>query len=219
MASIIQALRFFSRYGFSLTVLFLLAAVPSEMVGFYLSQSLAASSEMKSVLAELMTRVLIEPLATGAAIFFIESRDQGGRLSLYDSVRRSTGIYFPLATSYLLVFVMVMVGLSLYLLPGFYLLYKLMFVEYRVALQKELPMAAIRASFQQTKEQWALLLPPFAVLLVILFSSQTLIGYLLPNQEDKLPLRIMGGVLESPFMAFAVVVGYRLFSLTYRPPS
>ncbi len=219
MASIVQSLRFFSCYGLSLTALFLLTAVPSEIIGFYLHQSFATTGEVSGGFVDLVTSVLVEPLATGAAIFFIESRDQGGKLSLYDSLMKSTGIYFPLATSYLLVFVMITLGLSLYLIPGFYLLYKLMFVEYRVALKEEHPMEAIRASFNQTKGRWSLLFLPFVVLLIILLSSQTLIGYLLTSQGDDLLLQVFGGVLGSPFMAFAVVVGYRLFSLTSRPLS
>ncbi|WP_257296376.1 hypothetical protein [Endozoicomonas sp. YOMI1] len=218
MQSIVQSLHFFARYGLSLTVLFLLSAIPSEIAGFYLQQSFAGNSEISGVFADLFASVLIEPLATGAAIFFIESRDQGEKLSLYDSLIKSAGIYFQLATSYLVVFVVVMLGFSLYLMPGFYLLYKLMFVEFRVALKDESPMEAIQASFNQTKEQWSLLLP-FTVLLLTLLSSQSLISYLLMSQENVLRLQVIGGVLEAPFMAFAVVVGFRLFSLTSQQPS
>lgn len=105
MQSIVQSLHFFAHYGLSLTVLFLLSAIPSEIAGFYLQQSFAGNGEISGVFADLFASVLIEPLATGAAIFFIESRDQGEKLSLYDSLIKSAGIYFPLATSYLVVFV------------------------------------------------------------------------------------------------------------------
>lgn len=219
MAPIIQSLRFFSLYGVTLTVLFLLATIPSEIIGFYLHQSMQISGELKGGFVDLMTSVLIEPLATGAAIYFIASRDQGGNLSLYESFIKSTSIYFQLATGYLLVVLMVMLGLSLYLLPGFYLLYKLMFVEYQVVLNGVHPIEAIRASFTQTKDQWSLLFPSFMVLLVILLGSQTLISYLLNDQSNYLPWQILGGVLEAPFMAFAVVVGFRLFCLTRKPTS
>ncbi|MFK0569997.1 hypothetical protein [Endozoicomonas sp.] len=217
MLPIFQSLRFFSLYGVSLTFLFLLAAIPSEVIGFYLHQSLQGSEALKGGVVDLATSVLIEPLATGAAIYFIASRDQGGALSLYDSVLKSTGVYFQLVTGYLLVVLMVMVGLSLYLLPGFYLLYKLMFVEYRVALNKEHPIEAIRASFVQTRDQWSVLLPSFMVLLVILVGSQTLISYLLNDQGSDLPWQLLGGLLEAPFMAFSAVVGFRLFCLTSKP--
>ncbi|WP_419834174.1 hypothetical protein [Endozoicomonas atrinae] len=219
MLSIVQSLHFFARYGLSLTVLFLLSAIPSEIAGFYLQQSFAGNSEMSGGVADLFASVLIEPLATGAAIFFIESRDQGEKLSLYDSLIKSTGIYFQLATSYLIVFVMVMLGFSLYLIPGFYLLYKLMFVEFRVALKGESPMEAIKASFNQTKGQWSLLFLPFTVLLLTLVSSQSIISYLLMSQENVLLLQVLGGAIEAPFMAFAVVVGFRLFSLTSQAQS
>ncbi|USE35259.1 hypothetical protein [Endozoicomonas sp. SCSIO W0465] len=219
MLSIVQSLHFFALYGVSLTGLFLLSAIPSEIVGLYLHQSFAGSSEMSGGFADLFISVLIEPLAMGAAIFFIASRDQGGNLSLYGSLIKSMGIYFQLAISYLIVLVIVMLGFSLYLIPGFYLLYKLMFVEFRVVLKGEPPMEAIKASFNQTRGQWSLLFLPFTLLLLALTSSQYLIRYLLIDQESVLLLQIMGGILQAPFMAFAVVVGFRLFSLTSQPLS
>ena len=80
-------------------------------------------------------------------------------------------------------------------------------------------MEAIRGSFSQTKGLWSMLLMPFMVLLIILLASQTLIGFLLTSQGDDLLMQVMGGVLEAPFMALAVVVGFRLFSLSCKPLS
>ena len=86
-------------------------------------------------------------------------------------------------------------------------------------LRVSLQWRAIQASFNQTKQQWSLLFLPFAVLLFILLFSQSLISYLLMSPENVLWLQVIGGVLEAPFMAFAVVVGFRLFSLTSQRPS
>lgn|GEM_PF-5256453 len=216
MAAITQSLHFFSRYGLSLTTLFWLAVVPSEMLGFYLYRSLATGDELQEGMIDLMASVLVDPLATGAAIFFIASRDQGGSLGLYDSYLKSIGVYFPLLTGYFVAVVIVLFGLSLYLIPGYYLLYKLMFVEFRVALKQESPLAAIKASFSQTRDQWSLLLLPFALLLGIMFLSQVLITLLLTDNRNDLLTRMLAGALEAPFMALAVVIGFRLFSLTSR---
>ena len=100
MAAIAQSLFFFSRYGLSLTVLFWLMLIPSEVVGLYLHRSLATGSELQDELVNLMASVLVDPLVTGAAIFFIASRDQGGNLSLSGSYLKSIGVYFPLASVY-----------------------------------------------------------------------------------------------------------------------
>lgn len=219
MAAIAQSLFFFSRYGLSLTVLFWLMLIPSEVVGLYLHRSLATGNELQEEIVDLMASVLVDPLVTGAAIFFVASRDQGGNLSLYESYLKSIGVYLPLATVYFFSVVIVLFGLSLYLIPGFYLLYKLMFVEFRVALKNDSPLVAIRASFNQTRDQYSLLLLPFMLLLAMLLLSRVLIDYLSLGSRDELLMHLLAGAIEAPFMALAVVVGFRLFSLTCRPQS
>ena len=219
MAAITQSLFFFSRYGLSLTLLFWLAVVPSEVIGLYVRHTLPMGNELQAAMVELMVSGLVDPLVTGAGIFFIASRDQGGHLSLYESYLKSIGVYLPLATVYFFSVVIVLFGLSLYLIPGFYLLYKLMFVEFRVALKNDSPLVAIRASFNQTRDQYSLLLLPFMLLLAMLLLSRVLIDYLSVGSRDELLMRLLAGAIEAPFMALAVVVGFRLFSLTCRPQS
>ena len=219
MVAITQSLFFFSRYGLSLTFLFWLAVVPSEMIGLYVRHMLPMGNELQEAMVELMVSVLVDPLVTGAAIFFIASRDQGGHLSLYESYLKSIGCYLPLVTGYSVTVVIVLFGLSLYLIPGAYLLYKLMFVEFRVALKQEPPLVAIMASFKQTRDQYSLLLSPFVLLLAIGWLSRLLSDYLLMDSRNDLLPRIAVSAMEAPLIALAVVIGYRLFSLTSRSQS
>ena len=176
-------------------------------------------NELQKAMVELMVSVLVDPLVTGAAIFFIASRDQGGHLSIYQSYLKSIGCYFPLATGYFVTVVIVLFGLSLYLIPGCFLLYKLMFVEFRVALKQESPLVAIMASFNQTRDQCSLLLPPFVLLLAIGWLSRLLSDYLLVDSRNDLLPRMVASAMEAPLIALAVVIGFRLFSLTSRSQS
>ena len=219
MAAITQSLFFFSRYGLSLTLLFWLAVVPSEVIGLYVRHTLPMGNELQAAMVELMVSGLVDPLVTGAGIFFIASRDQGGHLSLYESYLKSIGRYLPLVTGYFVTVVIVLFGLSLYLIPGFYLLYKLMFVEFRVALKQEPPLVAIMASFNQTRDQYSLLLSPFVLLLAIGWLSRQLSDYLLMDSRNDLLPRVVAAAVEAPLTAFAVVIGFRLFTLTSRSQS
>ena len=214
MTPIFQSLHFFSRHGFKLTILFMFASVPVEAVNFYLHQSLQGRGEWIFGGADLLTNAFIMPLATGAAIYFIASRDQGGALSLFDSFYKSIDIYFRLTTSYLLVVSIVLFGITLYVLPGLYMLYKLVFVEFRIAIKNEPVWEAARKSITQTNGKVALLLLPLSIVFTLLLGSQLLIEYFLSSEDNLLILRLLAGLFESPFMAFSVVVGYRLFSLT-----
>ena len=189
------------------------------MIGLYIRHLLSIGNEPQEAMFELMVSVLVDPLVTGAAIFFIASRDQGDRLSLYESYLKSIGCYFPLVTGYFVTVVIVLFGLSLYLIPGCYLLYKLMFVEFRVALKQEPPLVAIMASFNQTRDQYSLLLSPFLLLLAIGWLSRLLGDYLLMDSRNDLLPRIVAAAVEAPLTALAVVIGFRLFSLTSRSQS
>lgn len=189
------------------------------MIGLYVRHMLPMGNELQEAMVELMVSVLVDPLVTGAAIFFIASRDQGGHLSLYESYLKSIGCYLPLVTGYSVTVVIVLFGLSLYLIPGAYLLYKLMFVEFRVALKQEPPLVAIMASFKQTRDQYSLLLSPFVLLLAIGWLSRLLSDYLLMDSRNDLLPRIAVSAMEAPLIALAVVIGYRLFSLTSRSQS
>ncbi len=214
MTPIFQSLRFFSHYGFSLTVLFMLASLPTGGLSFYLHQSLQGQGKWIGGGADLLANAFVEPLATGAAIYFIASKDQGGTLSIYDSFYKSAGIYFRLTTSYFLVASIVLFGSTLYLLPGLYMLYKLMFVEFQIVLKGESVWEGARKSITQTNGQLYVLLLPFIIIFTILLGSQFLIEFFTNTEENILSLRLLASLLQSPFIAFSVVVVYRLFSLT-----
>ena len=85
-----------------------------------------------------------------------------------------------------------------------------------MALKQEPPLVAIMASFNQTRDQYSLLLSPFVLLLAIGWLSRLLSDYLFMASRDDLLPRIVVSAVEAPLTALAVVIGFRLFSLTSR---
>ena len=214
MAPLQQSLNFFARYGVTLTFLFAVAGIAAEIVSINLAGSFSLESEWNEMLASYIGTGVFEPIASGAAIYFIASRDKGEALSVYDSVVKSLSIYTEMFICYLATTLLVLFGLSLYIIPGVFFLYKLIFTEYFIALNEDEPVVAIQNSFEQTQGKAAALFPAFMVILMLVVVCNMLIDSMVASLGGGTGLRLFGALLESPVLAFAMVVGYRLFSLT-----
>ena len=214
MAPIQQSFYFFSRYGVTLTFLFALAGIAAELISIHLAEGFNMEPLWADRVASWIGTGLFEPLASGAAIYFIASRDKGEALSVYDSLVKSLGVYTPMLIGYVATTFLVLFGLSLYIIPGIFFLYKLIFTEYFIILNEDDPMEAIKHSFDQTQGKTAALLPAFSLILVVLIGGGLLLDGMIDSLGGSDGLRLFGALLEAPVLAFAVVVGFRLFSLT-----
>lgn len=214
MAPIQQSFHFFSRYGVTLSVLFVMAGIGAEIVSINLSGSFTLEEPWNSTMAALIGAGIFEPIATGAAIFFIASRDKGDHLSVYDCVMKALNVYTQMLICYMATTLLVLFGLSLYVIPGIFFLYKLIFTEYFIILKDDEPLEAIQHSFERTQGKAAILLPAFSLILVVLLICNMLIEAAVTSLGGTLSLKVLGTLVEAPLMAFAVVVGYRLFTLT-----
>ena len=214
MAPLQQSLNFFSRYGVTLTFLFAIAGVAAEIVSLNLAGSFKLEPEWAATVASFIGTGVFEPIASGAAIYFIASRDKGEHLSVYDSVMKSFSIYTEMFICYLTTTLLVLFGLSFYIIPGVFFLYKLIFAEYFIVLNEDDPLAAIQHSFERTQGKAAALFPAFMIILVSLLGCNLLVDSMVTSLGGSNGFRIFGALLEAPLLAFAMVVGYRLFSLT-----
>ncbi len=219
MLALKQSLYFFSRYGVTLTFLFALAGIAAEMLNINLISQIDASNHWAITMSSLISTAIFEPIATGAAIYFIASRDKGENLNVYESVKKSCLTYGNLFTCYLISTLMVLFGLSLYVIPGVFFLYKLFFAEYFIVMHEDDPMEAIQHSFERTQGRTATLLPAFGIILMILMASHLLISSMVESLGGDYGIRMLGALLEAPLLAFIIVVGFRLFSLTTKSKS
>ena len=214
MAPLTQSCHFFSRYGVTLSFIFLLAGLGGEIFGLNLARGLELDDAWKNSLVNILATALFEPIATGTAIYFIASKSDGKNLSVYDCFMKSWEPYARLVVCYFLVTGIVIFGFSLYVLPGIYFFYKLIFAEYQVVLENKTPGDAVIGSFSQTSGQGQLIIPSFTVLFVILLGG----GWLIENTVSGLgggnAVRILGAAVKAPLIAFTTLVGFRLYSLS-----
>ena len=216
MAPLTQSCHFFSRYGVTLSFIFMLAGLGAEIFSQSFIGELELSEPWEISLVSMLAAALFEPMATGTAIYFIASRSDGQPLSVYDSFMKSWGPYSRLVICYFLVTGLVIFGFAIYVLPGIYLFYKLIFVEYQVVLEDKTPGNALIGSFSQTSGHSQLILPSFVVIFALLSGGGWLIESLVTSLDGGSIVRMAGAAAKGPLLAFATLLAFRLYSLSQR---
>lgn len=214
MAPLTQSCHFFSRYGVTLSFIFLLAGLGAEIFSLNIISGFELDEPWENSLVNILATALFEPIAVGTAIYFIASRSDGVTRSVYDCFMKSWGPYSRLVVCYFLTTGLVIFGFSLYLLPGIYLYYKLIFSEYIVVLEEKNPGDSIVSSFTQTGGQSQLIFPSFIIIFVILLGGGWLIEAIVSSLGGGDAVRILSVVIKAPLIAFTTLVGFRLYSLS-----
>lgn len=114
----------------------------------------------------ILAGLLFYPLYTGALILFIESRSQGQTPRSRDLLAISLRLWPGFAVLAGLSILAIMLGASLFILPGLWLMVKLAFAEYLLVLRGLGPLRALHESFELTSGYfWPILLCVLAVML------------------------------------------------------
>lgn len=214
MAPLTQSCHFFSRYGVTLSFIFLLAGFGAEIFSLNIVREFELNESWENSLVNILATALFEPAATGTAIYFIAGRSENKSLSVYDCFMKSWEPYSRLVICYFMVTGIVIFGFALYLLPGIYFYYKLMFSEYQIVLEEKTPNEGLVGSFSQTSGQTQLILPSFVVIFVMLLGGGWLIDNLVKGLGGGDAIRMLSAVARAPLLAFTTLVGFRLYSLS-----
>lgn len=99
----------------------------------------------------LIVGLLVYPLYTGALILFLDARSRGESPRLLDLLAMSLTLWPRFALLIAINSMLLRVGLSLYFLPGLWLMVILAFTEYLLVLRGLQPLDAIKQSFQLTQ--------------------------------------------------------------------
>ncbi|MGY4490804.1 hypothetical protein [Pseudomonas sp. TE3610] len=164
-----------------------------------------------SPMYDIAVGLLFYPLYTGALILFLDARSKGlqplKRNLLAATLRMWPYFALLAATST----VLIMLGLSLFMLPGLYVLVKLVFSEYLLVLRGLTPMSAMRESFQLTQGHFVRILTCLlgAMLPLGAIELASAMVWPEPSHWQQLLLDSVNGFLQ----LFTSVVLYRLFML------
>ena len=161
---------------------------------------------------DLLVGLLVYPLYTGALILFLDARSRGESPRNRELLALALTLWPRFALLSAISTLAIVLGLSLFFVPGIFLTVMLAFSEYRLVLRGEAPLAAMKSSFSMSKGHF---LRIFICLLAVLGPLMILkeLSLSLLNKDEN-PLLGVGLESVSSFLQlFVSVVLFRLFML------
>ena len=166
----------------------------------------------------ILVGLLFYPLYTAALILFLDARSRGEAPANRDLLAASLRLWPGFALLAGLSTLAIMLGASLFVLPGLWIMIKLAFAEYLLVLRGLSPIKALHESFELTSGYfWQILTCVLCVMLplwLLSWASQPAEG----TQPDVL-LRLLLDSANGFLQLFASVVLFRLFMLRATLPA
>ncbi|WP_213875423.1 YciC family protein [Pseudomonas sp. dw_358] len=156
--------------------------------------------------------LLFYPLYTAALILFLDVRSNGGQPRVRNLLAGAMRLWpmFALLTGSSTV--LIILGLSMFVLPGVWIMVKLAFSEYLLVLRNLTPIEAIKQSFIMTHGQFWRILTCILAVLAPLWLLSGISDQLYPDPRNPV-LGLMIDSVNSFLQLFTSIVLYRLFML------
>jgi hypothetical protein len=193
--------------------------LPMLLLEGLLRQQLADSdSALTPEVRELLVTLLLYPLYSAALILFLHARSLGLPTAPLQLISQALQLWPRFALLAALCTLLIMLGSYLLILPGLWVMLRLIFAEYLLTLDKLSPLAAMHESFRLSRGYfWLCAICIFSVMpplwLLEWWSFQQL-----GEQADALG-RILLDAGNGFLQLFVSVVGYRLFMLRRQQPA
>lgn len=187
--------------------------LPLVMLEALLQQVVDHSTEPDSFPGiSVIVGLLVYPLYTAALILFLDARSRGESPRNRDLLATAASLWPRFALLTALNTVLILLGLSLYFLPGIYLMVTLAFGEYLLVLRGLAPLAAMKESLRMTRGHFLRIL--LCILSVMgplwLLKGATLAVY--PEPQNPV-ISLLIDSAHSFLQLFTSVVLFRLFML------
>jgi hypothetical protein len=165
---------------------------------------------------QLLIGLLFYPLYTGALILFLDAKSRGEEPAKRNLLAATLRMWPTFAVLTALSTLLIMAGLSLFIVPGVWVMIKLVFSEYLLVLRGLGPLEAMRESFKMSKGHVVRILICVLFVYIPLSVLEGLSFYVLPDQQSPLLSLIVDSV-SSFLQLFISVVMFRLFMLIDEP--
>jgi hypothetical protein len=161
--------------------------------------------------------LLVYPLYTAALILFLDARSRGEAPRTRDLLATALTLWPRFALLTALNTLLILVGLSLYFLPGLWLMVTLAFSEYLLVLRGLTPLAAMKESLNMSRGNfWRVLLCILCVMGPLWLLKGVSVSVYPPPQTPVLSLLIES--VHSFLQLFTSVVLFRMFMLIEAKP-
>ena len=160
----------------------------------------------------LIVGLLVYPLYTGALIVFLDARSRGESPSNRDVLARALSLWPKFALLAAISTLLIVLGLSMFFIPGIYLTVVLAFSEYNLVLRGQPPLTAIKSSLIMSRGHfWRIFVCILAVTGPLLLLKQLSFS---PVPEDtNAVVTVALESFNSFLQLFLSVVLFRLFML------
>lgn len=191
--------------------LIVLEGVTRLMVEQLFGDSAAAAQQV-------LVGTLFYPLYTTALILFLDARSRGHAPPLRELMRQALPRWPSMAVLAGLGTLLVMLGGSLFILPGLWVMVRIAFAEYLLVLHRLTPLEALKQSFFQTRGHFLLLLGCIlAVLLPVWLLQAWIAEQLWPAGDSGGALAVVVDSGLGIVQLFTTVVLFRCFMLCGTP--
>jgi len=160
----------------------------------------------------LVVGLLVYPIYTAALILFLDARSRGESPRTRDLLARALQLWPKFALLAAISTLLIVLGLSMFLVPGIYLTVVFAFAEYQLVLRDEPPLAALKSSFELSRGHfWRIFVCILAVLGPLMLLKETGFSVYPPAENPVLSLVLES--INSFLQLFLSVVLFRLFML------
>ncbi len=160
----------------------------------------------------LLVGLLFYPLYSAALILYLDARTDGHEPLKRNLLARALQLWPTFALLVMLSSLLIMAGISLFILPGIWVMTNLVFAEYLLVLQGRAPIQAMRESFQMVNGNfWRILVCLLGVMAPLWLFNGITLG-LLPDEVNPV-LELLVNVVNSFLQLFSTVVLFRLYML------
>ncbi|MGG7674337.1 YciC family protein [Pseudomonas sp. WC2] len=208
-----DSLYFFKRHLVSIVQL----CLPLVIFEALLLQLVDHNTDDRFSSVSVVVGLLVYPLYTAALILFLDARTRGESPRTLDLLAMSARLWPRFALLTALNTLLILLGLSLYFLPGLMLMVMLAFGEYLLVLRGLGPLQAMKESLRLTRGHfWRILLCILCVMTPLwLLKGATLAVY--PEPQNPV-LAVLIDSAHSFLQLFTSVVLFRLFMLISESP-
>ncbi|WP_397451260.1 YciC family protein [Pseudomonas sp. NA-150] len=177
-----------------------------------------ALGEDASPAYQLLVGLLFYPLYTAALILFLDARTRSEQPRKRDLMAMALRLWPTFAVLSALSTLLIMLGMSMFVIPGIWVMIKLVFSEYLLVLEGMTPLAAMRESFKMSQGHFLRIMVCVLCVYLPLSVLEGVSLYILPNPLN-MPLSLAVDSASSFLQLFTSVVMFRLFMLIHQPPA
>jgi|AGSF01.1.fsa_nt_gi hypothetical protein len=186
----------------------LMIASPSLILGLL---NIFAKLGSAGIALNIIYCFLVVPLCSGAGILYNYRSLTGNKVTVESAFKQANRNVFQLILSYIMYALLVMAGLIVLIIPGYYVMFRLTFSLYGTAIDNSSALDSVSSSWELTKGRWWLVFRSGLLNFIVFLLPVTLVLLLIDPTAKSLAAHVAStvlGFLVGPLMSVYFVLLY-----------